>query len=651
MALTAEETEALRKEIERAKDAVRNYNTALNDLTGSSNRVKAAKEQLERQLNLEKKAISDASTALVKQGEFYNNLQKKTKAQRDTIADLRIAMSGLQGPHSALTEKFRQLERILTKTSESSLLVAGGIVAVTTVIVGLSKALIDGTKSFITWGLEAANTLRSMDLLREASLGSAENAKNMGDQIRLATESIPLSTKALNDLGVELGKTFLYSRITGQGIVDVFNAVGQETAAMGDKAGKQIEELLSRGKRWGRFTLGMFELEGTGLQFTDVAGELAKQLGIGMNKAQFMLMSRGADLTKAAAAVRSAIEKKFGGINLRKNLDLNVQIQRLKDSMMQLTSGINFDKILESFSRLSGYFDVNNASGKVLKDLITRIGDGIGNIFDTLTRPEVLDEITIQLLTLENDFLDLAITIKDATGVNILKPFNDMKSATTAVRAGFILFEVTLATVALTLGVIGVAVGTVVLAIYGWFKAFAAVGTFLGDLAFEIKTKFDMIAGWSVELGENLWKGIVNGITAGITHIKNAASKVVTALKSTFTGGLEIQSPSKVFEQYGKYTSEGFAQGVDKGSPQVNNSLSKMVSPQSKSGGIAGGAGGLSGSNISATVNVYFPNVKDGKEAAATMAGNSFRAQFTQMLEQMLVGAGVPTQTPQGSVT
>lgn len=67
------------------------------------------------------------------------------------------------------------------------------------------------------------------------------------------------------------------------------------------------------------------------------------------------------------------------------------------------------------------------------------------------------------------------------------------------------------------------------------------------------------------EIGSNIIKGIIEGITKGWDMMKDAVSGVVQKIKDIFTGGFEIHSPSKVFENYGRMIDEGLAIGIGSG--------------------------------------------------------------------------------------
>jgi len=62
-------------------------------------------------------------------------------------------------------------------------------------------------------------------------------------------------------------------------------------------------------------------------------------------------------------------------------------------------------------------------------------------------------------------------------------------------------------------------------------------------------------------IGENLNKGIANGINTG--YATAAAENLANAISGKFTVSWQIHSPSRLFAEFGKYLDAGLAQGID----------------------------------------------------------------------------------------
>ena len=83
-------------------------------------------------------------------------------------------------------------------------------------------------------------------------------------------------------------------------------------------------------------------------------------------------------------------------------------------------------------------------------------------------------------------------------------------------------------------------------------------------------------------LGEHLANGFVKGIDATNHQVEEAVTGLVLSAKSAATRNLLIQSPSRVFMQYGVYTGEGFINGLDSMNDGVYSSSKSMADSAKK---------------------------------------------------------------------
>ena len=97
------------------------------------------------------------------------------------------------------------------------------------------------------------------------------------------------------------------------------------------------------------------------------------------------------------------------------------------------------------------------------------------------------------------------------------------------------------------------------------------------------------------------------------------------SIKGAIKRVLGIASPSKVFQQIGDYTAEGFAQGVQ-GNSAPQDAVTSMVDPKvaSTARGGSGGGGGRSVDvgGISVTVNVQGSATGDTADKIAAEVAN-----------------------------
>jgi hypothetical protein len=360
----ASKLDQLRATIQGSTDKIGAMSKALRGLRGSSDEVVAAKNQLKAALAAERDKVSAATAEVAKHGVVLSNTAKIDAAAAKAANDFGKSLLGI----------------------EAGILKAG-IVTLTTSVTALTVA-------FGHWLLETGDANRNQALLRESFAGTAENANHLGEQVDFLATKVPIAKDKLTEMATQLMRT----RLSGEAIVDTLNVVGQASAAMGDEVGRALGDIVKRGQLSRRFQTSAQELMqavGPQLQFKDIAGNLSKQLGIGLDDAKARLFEGRVSIEQGAAALRKTVEEKFGGINTRKLLSLDAISQTLHDRFIALTRGIDFDKILTPIAKLAEFFDTSTVRGAVLQSIITSIGDIFGKflggsvnsagvLFDTL---------------------------------------------------------------------------------------------------------------------------------------------------------------------------------------------------------------------------------------------------------------------------
>ncbi|HEX8795451.1 MAG TPA: hypothetical protein VF765_31090 [Polyangiaceae bacterium] len=653
----AAELEKLRETIHGAEDSVKQMRSALRSLRGESDEVKGAKAQLNAMVDAERNKISAANLQLLKQGQTYDKLAAdarklaaaKAEADKQMKADalakakesadraknalektkegtekLGKAIDLAGGPIADLKGSFSSLEGVLGGAEGVMGAVGFAFAGLIAACVALTAALVAGAIAFVRFVVVGADAARSLNLVREAATGSAENARNLGTQVDALAARVATGKEKLNDLAASLART----RLSGQAIVDTFNAVGQASAAMGDDVGNTIKGIITRGQQAQRIQINPLELQGTGLSFKGIASELAAQLKIGTKEAEAALFEGRVKLEDGAKALRAAVEKRFGEINARKLLTLDVQAQKFRERLGALTADVNLEPLLKGLDTLQHLFDGSTVTGATLKTMITTIGNTIGPAFEKVA-PIVaafFKGLVIGALDVAIAFLKMKKFIVDALGgSDLLKGFDVVGAA---VLAGKIAVYGLVAAV----GVLGAAFALSTAPI--WASAAALYGIYRA-----LKWVWDTVSNidWK-EIGTGIVDGIVNGLEAGATFMVKSIEGLADKAKDAFKGALGIHSPSKVFAEYGQHTAEGYAEGVEDGAPRAAAAASAMA-PSPGGGGASGGGGGRV---INVTINVQGGG--GGQEVAKQLSEPSFLAQLTKAIEDAVLGAGVPTQ-------
>lgn len=603
---TASSVEKLQKQLQSSQDAVKRYGMALKNLQGNTEQVKAAVERLKAARAVEKDKITQSTLALV----GHNAALVQAKARKLEAGDASKSMASSIG---------------LATAAWNAALEAAKAFAV---------GVIDATFSIVKFIFESANALRTMSLFREASMQGAANAKAFGHQIDELAGKVPQTRAQLNELGVTMARSMAGTRVSGQGVVDTFNAVAQASAAMGDTAGAKLQEIIERSKTFGRLGIGLFELQGTGVSFQDVAGQLAKDLGIGINQAQLMLRQGRVKVNDGAKALREVVEKQFSGINSRRMLDLNVIASKFKDTLMGLTEDIDFTVLASSITKITAMFDKNSDTGIAMKGILKDIAGVIGTTFEASVPliKTFIEEFTLGMLRIELAGYKAVNFLRDKFGIDITKVFDDVSLATNSAQIAFVLLGTTLGGIAVSAVIVGGAIWAI-------NKAINAIAASIPWVRNEFAK-----ADWP-GVGKAIIQGLVGGLTGNSVELFHAVAKLSSGIRDKFKSALGIHSPSKVFEEYGKQTTAGYAKGVDGSRDQANAAVGGMVAAPRVN--VQGGGGG--GNTVTLNVNVTVDGGgANGEAAAKALTSPSFRAEMTRALQTMIINAGLSPQTPVG---
>ena len=77
--------------------------------------------------------------------------------------------------------------------------------------------------------------------------------------------------------------------------------------------------------------------------------------------------------------------------------------------------------------------------------------------------------------------------------------------------------------------------------------------------------------------GENIPEGVGAGIAAGAKFASEASKNMATETKEAFTSEMDIHSPSRVFNEYGGFITDGLAEGIDNGANSPINAVTVLA--------------------------------------------------------------------------
>lgn len=546
------------------EDQIKTLSADLRRMTGNSEDVIATKKKLKEQIDAAKSAVSQLTVELNKQNTSLVEASKAAKqfgtamSPKEALGKigetlkkgaepLTNAIGKVAGPaakklSAALAPAAKKVSEVLAPIGQkfarfgvgakksfeviaaaarpvtsalpsmSTIVSTLGTVAAsaTVALLALGAALVGGGVAVAAFGLAAADAYQKLNRQRQALLGNAEDAGRLGDQIQALANKVPQGVDELNALGVSLAKT----RLTGKALVDTMNAVAQASGAVDASAGAKIQEIITRGDVTGRMMLGLRELQGTGIDFDDVAKEYAAGTKKSIEAARKELLMGAVPIEQGAEALRRATEKKFGDLNIKNAFSLENAPKKFFELIKSFTKDINLEPITKGLQEAFGQLSPDAPLGHALKVFLESFVGGLA----------------------------------EAAGKGIP-----------------LLLE--------------------------GFKWLVVGALRVGTEFYEMKKKIvDALQGgdW-VGLGKAIVVGIATGITGAWKFLAEALTSTATNIKNTFKDELKIKSPSAVFAEYGQQTTEGYAQGVEKGASRAQGAVQSMAPTPAASA--AGGAG------------------------------------------------------------
>ncbi len=617
-----EALEELRERIAKSTEAIREASAANRSLRGTSSQVTDARAKLKALLDSERDAVSRANVELLKQGTTYERLTKDAKALAAARAKVPAMPAAPAAPVAAADPLAKMKERFdnTQTTSDSRGISLGGAAKMAGLgVVALTGAVVAGVGALAKWTVGAADAARSMQIMRLAATGNAESARNLGTQVDDLATKISTPKEEINKLAVELART----RLTGPAIVDTLNAVGRASDAMGDDVGRAIQDVITRGQMWNRFQLNPLELQGKGVGFNDVAGELAANLKIGVAQAKQALMQGTVTVDQGAKAMRQAVEKRFGEVNAAKLISVDGIVKTLHENLQGLAKNVHIEAVLKPVSELVGMFSQSTVVGRALADIVERSFGTLGS-------------------TLQASLPALKGFVKQGViaGLQIGIAFLQVRNVLRDLDNQFGIIKGTLEEI-----------GKLKDAVFGKTEErnVQAPGTLqnngFGQFAFKSARDDAQLRVQGMQAAD----GLAAGIKAGTPSVGAASEQLADSVKTQFADKMQIHSPSKVFAGYGEDTAEGFEQGVRRGAPSAADATSGLAG--APDGGATASGGGASSAGGAVVVNVNLGGIKvtaaaaQAKEIQAKVSTPSFLAEMTKAVVDVLKGAGIPTQT------
>ncbi len=399
-----------------------------------------------------------------------------------------------------------------------------------------------------------------------------------------------------------------------------------------------------------------------------VQGFAKLSAGIGKANAAALLATVGfvalaaAVVAAGVAAISATFDFAVWAIKLADSeLMLEEQTTRLSDNFTELFSGLDIGPVIAGMGVLADLFDKTSVAGQTIKFLFEAIfqplidqAENAAYVVEAFIIGFLIGatKLYIALKPLINTIAEI-FGFEDTSLADILNFAKESGEIVAYVFAGLaVVFGVLLGAVLLVGAAIGGMIALMIMlpSIIG--NAAAAVMSGLVDA---FKTAVDFIKSIDfVAIGVSIMQGLASGISGAAGAVFNAITGAVKGAINAAKSLLGIASPSKVFEDIGGFTGEGFVSGVEAENDNAQSAMASMADPAGALASVssplaataspadaapaAAASGGGGGGPVSVTL--HFHGVKDA-EAAIPMIEEA----LTKILEGDASSVGGASQS------
>lgn len=557
------------------------------------------------------------------------------------------ALDGMSGPAGKMSRSMRETERSiralgkaaghefaqgrnslgqftarggdLWKVSAALSAVKMGLVAVGAAAVVAAGAGGYGMFKFLETGVDALSFKESSLVAFETMVGTKELAADMYAQATDFARRTPFETKDV----VDSFKRLMAAGFTMAETPVVFQAIG-DVAALNNMSPEVMQsmtrafgQMKGRGKLLTEELYQVLEGSNGAVNRDKVFTNLAKNLGVAKEQVAGLITAGGVSADVGIFSILETMRDQSGGQVGSKMLALSETITGLFSTIKSApfdmfnaftdTSGI--DSFKGALINLKNVLDPTSEAGAgVRKELEGLFNDTMGSLFgdlggdDGMARMQAgIERFRAFLVEAKPQFLAFIDAAKTLAGVVIdiadaFKSFND--------NTGFIK---------------GLA---------GWFNPFSdkhALGT-------------DRMGGMMVEGAGSIIDGFVAALT-NTAPADEAMDNLAQSSAKSFREPMDINSPSGLFEEYGRNTVQGYAMGIGNGLSQAQGSVASLagVTPGGAPAGAGRGAGGVT---VPVTMNVDARGVADA-DGMMRLVAERLPSAIADALEGMAVEAGV----------
>lgn len=347
-------------------------------------------------------------------------------------------------------------------------------------------------------------------------------------------------------------------------------------------------------------------------------------------------------LTKLAPKLNKSVAE-LAKMDITK-LPVQELVEAIKEATLDATGAteLGATALKKQQETLTGALNaLKNRAGNFLTDIATKLegNKGIVKLINQITaafdspRAQAIAQGIADAIMAVGDALVAAAPYVEAVvqgfeeGFGAVRPIVDAAFEAVSALFGTADSAETLRTVLVLVGrALGGIAAAVAVAVAGLGVLAGAFVKYLGAVQSVISSAY--------ELGSAIVNGIVNGIKNGAAAVISAVTGVSQGAINAAKSALKIKSPSRVFEEIGAYTGEGFTRGLEGEGDRVARATSGILAQP------AATASQITNSNRSSVGNITI-NVQGG--GAAKETAGAIRAELVALFEGVsLAPQGAP---------
>lgn len=511
------------------------------------------------------------------------------------------------------------------------------------VIFGIAQATVDGAMAFGSFGIKMLSFKESTLTSFELMTGTKEAAKDIYDQAVQFGRLTPFETEDV----VAGFKQLMAAGFNKEDVGTIFAGLGDVAAASGfDKSviqGMAIQ--MAQVKAYGKLQMVDLrvmanQMAQAGVGLGAVFEKIGKNLGVSTAKVQDLMGKGLVNADVGILSIMQAIQDRaskgnLGDLMMRQSTTVSGLLSTLRSAAGDFF--LTWDKGLESpgmaafkglLVNLVSIFDTTTATGQRFQLVIT-------NAFNALLAPlsqfsgpggmEMLVRIFEGAVAIGSNLIGMFVTVA-STLWDVVSPMFSLFGAMGTGSAAFEGWGYVLKAVAAVLGVL--------------IDGIIILGTALGYILFVVGRFGQFLFDIFKSLADFIIQGLLAGLTLQGGLVWQAMTDLAGGIKGAFTGALGIKSPSRIFQQYGRYTAQGYTKGLEGSLAGVDASVGTLAGTATGAAETpAGGSRSAGPMSVSITVQVDNSGHQDGDAIAARLA-ELLPSQVAGLFDQLAMEAG-----------